>query len=89
MEQKPNLICKYSGCHDGENGEPKRYYACATCIERKPWKAYSCCAEHGFMYENEVAIARQEVVPYPEYIDQMITDGVITDDMLDDIIVDH
>lgn len=88
MEQKPNFTCKYSGCHDGKNGEPKQYYACGVCIERKPWKALSDDFSHAAMYQNEVAIARGQCVPYPDYIDQMIKDGVITEDMLDDILVD-
>lgn len=88
MEQKPNFTCKYSGCHDGKNGNPKEYDVCPICLVRKPWKEQGCCFEHYEGYQNEIAISRNSPVPYPDYIDQMIKDGVITEDMLDDILVD-
>lgn len=82
------MICKYSGCHDGKDNNPKEYDVCPICLERKPWKALSDDFIHAACYQNEVAIARGQILPYPDYIDQMIKDGVITEDMLDDILVD-
>lgn len=76
-EQIPNFTCKYSGCHDGINGRAKEYYACPECARVKYWKEYACCVEHGFMYQNEVAIARNKEIPFPEMIDRMIEDGVL------------
>jgi hypothetical protein len=74
------LVCKYTGCHNGIDGKSKTYETCPACIERKPWKAYGCCFEHGCMYQNEVAIARGERIPYPDFIERMLQDGVITED---------
>ena len=71
------MICKYSGCHDGIDGHAKKYGVCPSCIRVKPWKEYACCVEHGFMYQNEVAIARDIDIPFPEIIDRMIEDGVL------------
>ena len=88
LEKEYNFECKYSGCHDGKDNKKKQYYVCLTCLQRKPWKEQGCCFEHYEGYQNEIAISRNEPVPYPDYIEQMIMDGVITDDMLDDILVD-
>jgi hypothetical protein len=82
---EPNLVCKYSGCHDGENGEAKKYYACGVCIERKPWKETGCCFEHFAMFDNEIRISRKEPILYPDYIEQMIDDGVITEEQAEEI----
>ena len=80
MEIKPNHVCKYSGCKLGKDGGRKEYFACEPCTKIKWWMELACCVEHGCMYQNEVAIARKQRIPYPEYIDQMIEDGVITED---------
>lgn len=82
------LTCKYSGCHDGKDGNAKKYDVCPICLERKPWKATGCCFEHFAMYNNEVHIARHEPILYPDYIEQMIKDGVITEDQAEEIEVD-
>lgn len=71
------LKCKYSGCHNGENGDRKEYEACLDCYKIKPWKETGCCVEHAWEYANEVAIARHEKIPFPELIDRMIDDGVL------------
>lgn len=80
MEFEPNHICKYSGCKLGKDGNRKEYFACEPCTKIKWWLELACCFEHGCMYQNEVAIVRNKRVPYPEYIDQMLEDGVITED---------
>lgn len=71
------LKCKYSGCHDGENGNRKEYKACLDCYKIKPWLETGCCVEHAWKYANEVAIVRNEKIPFPELIDRMIDDGVL------------
>lgn len=69
--------CKYSGCTYGEDGKRKEYEACLQCFKVKWWKEMACCFEHYCMYQNEVAISRNQVIPFPEYVDKMIMDNVI------------
>ena len=44
---KPNHTCKNLNCHKGEDGGPKRYYACNSCVRNKPafWQEYCCSIE--------------------------------------------
>jgi hypothetical protein len=76
-EQRSSLKCKYTGCHDGINGQAKLYEACPACFRLKPWLQVGCCPEHAWMYQNQVAIARDEELPFPELIDRMIEEGVL------------
>lgn len=41
---KPNHTCKNLNCHKGDDGGPKRYYACNSCVKGKPafWQEYCC-----------------------------------------------
>ena len=74
------LVCKYSGCHDGKDGKPKGYNVYSSDIRKKPWMEMGCCYEHYKGFQNEIAISRNESLPYPDYVAQMIKDGVIADD---------
>lgn len=60
MKQKPNTICKYSGCTLGEDGGRKHYYACAYCSASESWKALACCREHYDLYIQEILKSREE-----------------------------
>lgn len=75
---KSNHVCKYSGCRYGENDTPKHYYACADCDKYNSWKSMGCCFEHFMCYQNEVAMARDKDIPFPELLDVMVADGVIS-----------
>lgn len=57
---KPNHVCKYSGCTLGENGSPKHYYACDYCDRTNAWRASACCMEHYELYVQEVLEARSK-----------------------------
>ena len=76
-EQKSQLKCKYSGCKLGVDGQAKMYEACPSCFKLKTWLQVGCCPEHAWMYQNQVAIARDEELPFPELIDRMIEDGIL------------
>lgn len=72
MQREPNHICKYSGCTLGENGSPKRYYACVYCSRTESWRAMACCKEHYNLYIQEVLDNREkgkEVDTLPDRID--------------------
>lgn len=77
MDKKPNHICKYSGCKFGENGSQKEYYTCPDCKKYGSYKEIGCCADHAWMYQNEVAISRGQDVPWKDMIPQMVEDGVL------------
>ena len=44
---KPNHTCKNINCHKGDDGGPKRYYACNSCVRGKPafWQEFCCSVE--------------------------------------------
>lgn len=43
--RKPNTICRNPNCKNGENGEPKHFYACLSCLRGERWRSYCCCVE--------------------------------------------
>ena len=43
--RKPNTICRNPNCKHGENGEPKHFYACLSCLRGERWRSYCCCVE--------------------------------------------
>lgn len=72
MQHKANHICKYSGCTLGENGTPKKYYACVYCSRTESWRAMACCKEHYDLYIQEVLDNREhgnQVDTLPERTD--------------------
>lgn len=48
-----NHVCKYSKCNLGENGQPKKYYACDYCDRTNSWRSIACCFEHYNLYIDE------------------------------------
>jgi hypothetical protein len=60
LSEKPNRICKYSGCELGEDGGRKAYYACNDCDRNtsKSWRAIGCCFQHYLAYTDEVMKTR-------------------------------
>lgn len=75
IEQKPNMICKYSKCH-------KEYYACSSCHKFGHYKTCGCCIEHFAMYQNEVYFHRGDEMPFPELLEQMVQDGALPESVL-------
>lgn len=63
-KQKWNHICMNKNCHLGEDGGPKKYYACNSCIKGKPayWKEFCCSIEcfQEFMKQKEAMKAQAE-----------------------------
>lgn len=59
----PNHICRNPNCHKGEDGGPKHYYQCNSCIRREGkqsfWKMYACSLE---CYTELLAIREAEGV---------------------------
>ena len=43
--RQPNTICRNPNCKHGENGEPKHFYACYSCLKNQRWRSYCCCIE--------------------------------------------
>lgn len=58
---KPNTICKYSKCKNGQDGGRKHYYACVYCLGTENWKAMACCKEHYDLYIKEVLANREPI----------------------------
>lgn len=73
----PNHICKYSGCHYGDDGNRKHYYACPDCDKNFSWRSMGCCFEHYLCYQNEVAISRGKEPPWTDVVNMMIADKVM------------
>lgn len=65
---KPNHVCKFSGCQLGENYTRKSYYACDDCDKYNSWRSVACCFEHFMEYQNEVAVVRGKKIPFPELL---------------------
>lgn len=60
MEIIANHICKYSKCDLGENGEPKKYYACDYCDRINSWRSVACCRKHYDLYIREKLDAKSK-----------------------------
>ena len=86
MEREPNHVCKYSKCQLGENGQQKHYYACPDCDKYYSYRSMGCCFEHYALYQNEVAIARKNEIPFPEFIEKDNNDiSNAVEDIVEDV----
>lgn len=58
--RKPNTICRNPNCKHGENGEPKHFYACLSCMRGERWRSYCCCVECFNEYTQLVLESREK-----------------------------
>lgn len=58
--RKPNTICRNPNCKHGENGEPKHFYACLSCMRGERWRSYCCCVECYNEYTQLVLESREK-----------------------------
>lgn len=56
--RQPNTICSNTKCTHGENGEPKRFYACYSCVKGERWRSYCCCYECYEQYVHDILESR-------------------------------
>lgn len=57
--REPNTVCRNPNCPNGENGEPKKFYACHSCLRNNRWRAYCCCIECYEEYTRLILESRQ------------------------------
>ena len=61
--KKVNTVCRNPNCTHGEDGKPKEFYACYSCLKKERWRSYCCCYECYEEYTQAILKSRAEGKP--------------------------